>query len=150
MTDLHIDKKTFDYLNYIYKNEGCCINDLFKFFNIKSIEESPISIATLLYLINAGYVCMIVPGFNYVHSSNIDQYSKSCAATQKALFTSDYQLMLSIDGKCIVEEAQRRNKYFNIPLIISIVSALISISALLYQIFDKSPILVKLLGYLPK
>lgn len=145
-----IDLDTLKYLKFIYSKKVCKISDLFRSFGVNNISDTPIPVATILYLLKHDYLVLFTPDNASVFSDNYDSYARKCAESQKPEITLECSLSLTMYGKWIVEESRRKSRYFNIPLIISIISAAVSASALLFQIFDKSPILVRILECLSR
>lgn len=145
----HLDSKTLLLLDYISKNDYCNVRTLLHDLNIKQLSESPDTIASLLHFIDKGFVALLLTSGKTISTYNFHEYFNQCLINQKAVINADYQLFMLPEGRYIIEEITRQKRYFNIPLIISVISASVSAFSLLYQIFDNSPILVKIIEYLP-
>lgn len=145
----HLDNETLSLLKYIFKNDECKVRTLLQAFGIHKIDDSPNAIASLLHFIDKGFVALLLPDGEIISTYNFNEYCNQCLMRQKGIINADYQLLMLPEGRYILEEITRQKRYFNIPLVISAISASISAFSLLYQIFDNSPILVKIIECLP-
>ncbi len=145
----HLDSATLSFLKYIFKNDQCKVRTLQQAFGIDKITDSPNAIASLIHFIDKGFVALLLPNGEIISTYNFHEYYNQFLIRQKGIINADYQLLMLPEGRYIIEEIIRQKRYFNIPLVISVISALISALSLLYQIFDNSPILVKIIECLP-
>lgn len=146
----HIDSKSLEYLKYIFRNDNCSIRSLFDEFGVKGIDDAQVPISLLLYFVKSGYVALCTPDGRFIDSFCFNSYFDHCVQNSQPVTTPECTLMLLPEGRYIIEEMTRQKRYFNIPVIISLISGAISLASLLFQMFNNSPISVRIIECLTK
>lgn len=146
----HIDSRSLKYLKYIFDNDNCSIRSLLDNFGMKSIKEAREPVSVLLFFVKSGYVALCTPDDRFIDSFCIDSYAEQCIRNSQPMMTPECTLTLLPEGRYIIEEIIRQKRYFNIPVVISLISGAISLASLLFQMFNNSPISVRIIECLTK
>lgn len=134
---IDIDSDTLKKLKYLYKHRknGCTAKDFMDKFGNESS-------AFILEFCKLGYVSFVVDK-HPVCEHDFDSYINNRLVKGLPLVNGEELIFCISKGNKIVESSKRNLITFFIPLIISIISLIISGATLAYTAFDKSPIKVE-------
>ena len=146
----HIDNRSLEFLTYIFQHDRCTVRSLLETFGVTSIGEAPETISTVLYFVRKDYIALLKPNGDFVSSFNVDYFLNLSRTPGNAMISPDCKLTMLPEGRFIIEEIKRQKRYFNIPLVVSIASAVFTGAIALLQYFSETPVLVKIIEDLTK
>jgi hypothetical protein len=141
-----IDSNSIKILTFLYDADSKTVREIMNKFQLHAESRRDYIYALLEYFVDEGYLGIITDQNRYVLRHNVRSYVHECALNNRETILPTYSVYLLPAGRAIVESSRRNKWYFLAPLAISIISAVISVGSLLYQVFDNAPILVELMS----
>ena len=142
----NLDNNSTNILSFIYEADSKTVREIMNKFELHAMSRREYIFSLIAYFVDQGYAGIIIDEYQYILKHNLYAHLQKCHLEKTEPILPEYSVYLLPPGRAAVENARRNKWYFTAPFVISVVSLLISVWSLLYQVFNNAPILVDIIN----